>query len=130
MALVVAPSSATPPADPRRSLEDAVQDFQTVLTDDQRRELASVGGVPDADTVMAFTAQLDYECQSRKGRSIASRLYSVLQSVRTFSAVVDTFVSSNPEIAALVWGSLKFTMGVGGGRRRCRGHKLTLTRSP
>jgi hypothetical protein len=39
-------------------------------------------------------------------------LHSVLQSVREFSAVIDTFVSSHPEIAALVWGGLKLTIQV------------------
>ena len=64
---------------------------------------------------MIFTAQLDRDNQLRKGRGIASRLYSILQSMQTFSTVVDTFVSSHPEIAALVWGSVKLTMLVGDG---------------
>jgi hypothetical protein len=68
--------------------------------------------------VLVFTAQLD-SSQQRRGRSIATRLHSVLQSVREFSAVVDTFISSNPEIAALIWGSVKLTIQV-----RCAGNPL------
>ena len=34
----------------------------------------------------------------------------VLQSIQQFSSVVDTFVQANSGIAALVWGSVKFTM--------------------
>jgi hypothetical protein len=34
----------------------------------------------------------------------------MLQSIRDYSAIIDTFVSSNPVIAALVWGSVKLTM--------------------
>ena len=113
MALVLRPSSARTPAGPRESLEGAVADFQSILTDDQRRKLHSIGAIRDADTVMIFTAQLDRDNQLKKGRGIANRLYSVLQSVQTFSTVVDAFVSSHPEIAALVWGSIKLTMLVG-----------------
>ncbi|KAK4160352.1 NACHT domain protein [Cladorrhinum sp. PSN259] len=110
MALVVTPSSVGPSAGPRKSLEDAVADFQSILTDDQRRKLHDIGNIRDAETVMIFTAQLDCDNQLKKGRGIANRLYSVLQSVQTFSTVVDTFVSSHPEIAAMVWGSIKLTM--------------------
>ncbi|KAI3573042.1 ankyrin repeat protein [Fusarium oxysporum f. sp. albedinis] len=97
-------------AGPRKSLEDAIQDFQAILTDDQRQKLSSIGAIQDPDTAMIFTAQLDRDNQLKKGRGIACRLSSVLQSVQTFSTVVDTFVSSHPQIAALVWGSIKLAM--------------------
>lgn len=90
-----------------------MEDFQTILTVDQVRKLRSIGAIRNADTVMIFTAQLDRDNQLRKGRDIACRLYSVLQSVQAFSTVVDAFVSSHPEIAALVWGSVKLAMLVG-----------------
>jgi len=102
-------------AGPRESLENAIQDFQTILTDDQRRKLRNIGAIQDPDTVRIFTAQLDRESQLKKGRGIAGRLSSILQSVHRFSVVVDTFVSSHPEIAALVWGSVKLAMLVTGG---------------
>jgi len=97
---------------PAKQLNDAVEDFQKILTEDQRTKLKEIKSIPDADAVLVFTAELDYSRQDRKGRSIATRLHSVLQSVRDFSAVIDTFVSSNPEIAALVWGSVKLTIQV------------------
>ncbi|KAK2471615.1 hypothetical protein H9L39_16606, partial [Fusarium oxysporum f. sp. albedinis] len=97
-------------AGPRESLEHAIEDFQTILTDDQRRKLSNIGAIQDPDTVRIFTAQLDRESQLKKGRGIAGRLSSILQSVQRFSTVVDTFVSSRPNIAALVWGSLKLAM--------------------
>lgn len=100
--------------DPRKSLEDALDAFQAILTDDQRQKLNGIGAIRDPDTVMILTAQLDRENQLRKGSGIACRLASVLQSVQSFSAVVDTFVSSRPEIAALVWGSTKLAMLVSG----------------
>ncbi|RDA89289.1 hypothetical protein CP532_0587 [Ophiocordyceps camponoti-leonardi (nom. inval.)] len=109
MALV--PKSSLQGLDPpEKAIQDAVRDFQSILTKDQYAELQSVKAVPDADAVIIFTAQLDHSNRSRKGRSIASRLHDVLQSVREFTAVVDTFVSARPDIAALVWGSVKLTM--------------------
>ncbi|KAF5025652.1 hypothetical protein F66182_2258 [Fusarium sp. NRRL 66182] len=95
-----------------QSLENALNDFRAVLTQDQRHDLDAVRHVPDTHAVLIFTAELDAKRRTMKGHSIASRLYSVLQCVRDFSAVVDTFVSSKPEIAALVWGSIKLTMMV------------------
>jgi hypothetical protein len=112
MALIPSSPSAGVPVAPAKYLEDAVDDFQSILTDDQRTRLQKIKTIPDADAVLMFTAQLDYSSRSRKGRSIATRLHSVLQSVREFSAIIDTFVSSHPEIAALVWGSVRLTMEV------------------
>ncbi|RCI15228.1 hypothetical protein L249_6927 [Ophiocordyceps polyrhachis-furcata BCC 54312] len=109
MALV--PKSSLQGLDPpEKAIQDAVRDFQSILTNDQCAQLQSVKAVPDADAVIIFTAQLDHCNRSRKGRSIASRLHDVLQSVREFTAVVDSFVSARPDIAALVWGSIKLTM--------------------
>ncbi|KAI3327718.1 hypothetical protein HD806DRAFT_531057 [Xylariaceae sp. AK1471] len=94
----------------RGALQDALNDFQSILTEDDIRELHKVKTLPDTDAVLIFTAQLDLRNRTRTGRSVASRLYSVLQSVRDFCSVVNSFVSSHPEIAALVWGSVKLTM--------------------
>lgn len=101
-----------------QALWGAILDFQRTLTDDQRRELKSIKAVPDADAVLIFTAELDSLNRNRKGRSIASRLYSVLQSVRDFSAVVETFHSTHLGIAPLLWGSVKLTMLVSLSLRR------------
>lgn len=106
---VIAPSSPSRPAIDL-ALQVALQEFNSILTDEQRNELHRAGPVPDADSVLVFTAQLDDI--NRKGRSVATRLHTVLLSVQNFCSVVDTFVSSHPEIAALVWGSVKITMQV------------------
>jgi hypothetical protein len=107
MELATTPASAaTTPVGPQKALEDAVDGFHGILTKEQRGRLVRLGAVRDAETVMIFTAQLDRENQLKKGRGVASRLISVLRSVQAFSSVVDTFVSSKPEFAALVWGSV------------------------
>ena len=109
MALISSSCSA-PQIPPEQTLQEAIRDFQSILAEDQRQQLQRNEGVPDADAVLVFTAELDSRTRNRKGWNIASNLYSVLQSVRDFSAIVDTFVSSHPEIGALVWGSIRVAM--------------------
>jgi hypothetical protein len=123
MALVTPSSvSATKDGYVHQCLEDAIADFRTILSDDQRKELNGMSGrenIPNADAVMVFTAELDLKNRQRKGKSFASRLYPLLSSVESFCRVMtdtrasnigDVFVSSRPEIAALLWGSMKLTM--------------------
>lgn len=102
-------------AGPRKSvvgsLQEALQEFRRALNPDQEKELEAIRAVPDADSVLIFTAELDAQLQTTR-KSLAPKLFPILQSVRDFSAVVDTFVSSNPEIAALIWGSMKLTVQV------------------
>ncbi|KAL7786099.1 hypothetical protein V8C43DRAFT_290502 [Trichoderma afarasin] len=93
-----------------QTLRDSIFEFQRVLTDDQQRELQGIKMVPDAIAVLVFTAELDSLNRNRKGRSIASRLHSVLQSVRDFSAAVEAVDSTHLGIASILWGSVKLTM--------------------
>ncbi|KAF0322340.1 hypothetical protein GQ607_010421 [Colletotrichum asianum] len=66
----------------------------------------------DTSQVIAFTAGLDVVDPNRRGRSIATRLHSILETVQRFSEVVGIYVSSHPEIAALVWGSVRLAFTV------------------
>lgn len=91
-------------------LQEALQDFQNSLTPSQKTEFFLLKTLPDATTVVTFTAQLDRENAKRNSRCVASRLMGVLQSIQQFSSIVDTFVQANPAIAALVWGSVRFTI--------------------
>lgn len=93
-----------------QSLREAVREFQDALTPEQNKDLQMIKAVPDAAAVITFTAQLDEKNAQRRTRCVASRLYTLLQSVQQFSTIVDTFVSSRPNIAALVWGSIKLTL--------------------
>ena len=93
-------------------LQNAINSFRQVLTPQQLAEFNSIQSLPDTDAVLVFTAELDLRRQSQMGKSIASRLFPVLQAVHSFTGVIDTFVSSNPIIAALVWGSVKMTIQV------------------
>ncbi|KAL7807545.1 nucleoside phosphorylase domain-containing protein [Trichoderma aethiopicum] len=91
-------------------LQDAILEFQAILTPEQRCDLRNARNVPDADTVLIFTAELDLLNRNRKGTSVASRLYSLLQSVRDFSAVVETLGPAHNGVAPLIWGIVRLTM--------------------
>ncbi|KAF5682015.1 NACHT domain-containing protein [Fusarium circinatum] len=91
-------------------LQNAINSFRTVLTPEQLAEFENIQSVPDTDPVLVFTAELDLRQQNQKGKSIASRLFPVLQAVHSFTSIIETFVSSNPTIAVLIWGSVKMTM--------------------
>ncbi|MCJ1348387.1 hypothetical protein MMC31_006619 [Peltigera leucophlebia] len=91
-------------------LKTALGNFEAVLTHEQKARLRSIAAVPDATAVIAFTTQLDNENARRGSRCVASRLFTFLQSIQQFTTVVDTFVSSNPAIPALVWGSVKLAV--------------------
>ncbi|TFB02951.1 Ankyrin repeat domain-containing protein 50 [Trichoderma ghanense] len=91
-------------------LQDAILEFQTILTPEQRCELRKARNVPDVDAVLIFTAELDLLNRNRNGISVASRLLSLLQSVRDFSAVVETLGSAHNGLAPLIWGIVRLTM--------------------
>jgi hypothetical protein len=93
-----------------KSLEVALSEFGSILKDDERKQLQQIKSVPDASAAIIFTAQLDAANSARRGKSIGARAYSMLRSVQQFSGIVDTFISSHPDIAALVWGSIKLTV--------------------
>ncbi|CAH0035526.1 unnamed protein product, partial [Clonostachys rhizophaga] len=99
-----------------RAVEEAIQSFKHVLKgnglESELQEFEKEDKIPPVDAVLTFTAQLDLANPSRRGRSIATRLHPVLESVRQYTAIVDTFVSSDPKIPALIWGSIKTTLKV------------------
>lgn len=106
MALVLA--GAAPPK-PEIELAQALHDYETILSDEDRNQLHSQG-LPDAMAAINFTTLIDRECSSRRGQCMGPRLITFLESIQQFSQVVDTFVSSRPEVAALVWGGVKLAL--------------------
>jgi hypothetical protein len=106
MALVVTSSSSLP-AQPTLSLTKALQDFERSLGATQKQQFNSHCVKPDHSSVLTFVAQIDGENNSRAKRCFAPRLCSFLESIEQFVGVVETFVSSKPIIAALVWGGVK-----------------------
>ncbi|KAF4343584.1 heterokaryon incompatibility protein het-E-1 [Fusarium beomiforme] len=91
-------------------LENAVARFQAILTDDERKRLKGLKKLPhDAQSIIVFTAELDMQqAENRRGKSIASRLTSFLQ-IQQFTPAIEIYIQSNPDITALIWGSIKLT---------------------
>ncbi|RGP78965.1 hypothetical protein FLONG3_2871 [Fusarium longipes] len=93
-----------------KDLEIAIATFQATLTDDDRKQLQELKNTShDAQSIIKFTADLEKVDKGRRGKNIASRLASFLQTIQQFTPIIDTYIQSNPEITALIWGSIKLT---------------------
>lgn len=107
-AMAVALSNASP-LKPHVKLAQALDDYEKILSNDERLQLHTQGA-PDATAAINFTTVIDRECNNRRRQCMGPRLITFLESVQQFSGVVDTFVSSHPEFAALVWGGVKLAL--------------------
>jgi hypothetical protein len=94
-------------ADPTQSLNTALENFRNTLTEEQKREFWESTTKPDIASVIVFVAEIDARNSSTTRKSMAPRICTFLEATRQFTDVVNTFVSSNPIIAALVWGGIK-----------------------
>ena len=97
---------------PEAALGDALRAFESVLSPQQKIQLhdRSSGATPDAFAVYSLTTDLDRQNSNRRSRCVGARLVTFLESVQQFSTTLDTFVSSNPATAALVWGTVKIAL--------------------
>ena len=107
MALVVSNSPNNGVADPTSSLKIALVEFENILSADQKKRYHATSNALDTSTVISFAKTLDERRQGAAQRGVSSRLITFLDSLQRFTQIVDTFVSSNPKIAALVWGGAK-----------------------
>ncbi|KAJ5520881.1 hypothetical protein N7463_001334 [Penicillium fimorum] len=94
-------------ADPTQSLSTALENFQNALSKEQKRGFEESTTRPDMASVIEFVAEIDARNSSTTRRCVAPRLCTFLEATQQFTGVVDSFVSSNPTIAALVWGGIK-----------------------
>ncbi|KAL8660533.1 MAG: hypothetical protein Q9202_006456 [Teloschistes flavicans] len=106
MALALANSV---PLKPEVKLAQALNDYGKILSVEEREQLYAQGP-PDATAAINFTTLIDRDCNSSRRRCMGPRLITFLESVQQFSGVVDTFVSSHPEFAALLWGGVKLAL--------------------
>ena len=90
----------------------AIGEFQAALTQSEKNELLGHSSKPDVTSIITFMTHIDKENAHRRFRCVSARLTPVLESIQGFSTIVDTFVSSHPNIAALVWGTVKFFISV------------------
>ncbi|THX16596.1 hypothetical protein D6D13_01137 [Aureobasidium pullulans] len=94
------------------ALDDALRSFQDSLDPEQKTKFQIIKAVPDAHAVAEFTHQLDQENAKRQSRCVSARISPLLESIQQFSGIVETFVSSHPQIAALIWGSIKLVLQI------------------
>ncbi|KAB8237280.1 uncharacterized protein BDW43DRAFT_203558 [Aspergillus alliaceus] len=97
-------------ADPTKSLTAALLTFEDTLTNKQKQQYHASTVKPDAASVIAFVAEIDAKNNSTSRRCVAPRLCTFLEATQQFSSVLDTFVSSNPTLAALIWGGVKMAI--------------------
>jgi Skp family chaperone for outer membrane proteins len=95
---------------PTAPLTQALQSFENILAEEQKKQYRNTSTKPDASSVIRFVAQIDANSKGRGSRCVAPRLCTFLDATQQFVGVVDTFVSSNPTVAALLWGSVKTTI--------------------
>ena len=97
------------PLKPEINLSQALYDYEKILSVEERNQLHSQGS-PDATAAINLTTLIDGKCSSRRSQCMGPRLITFLESIQQFSQVVDVFVSSHPEVAALVWGGVKLAL--------------------
>ncbi|KAG5661908.1 hypothetical protein KAF25_004147 [Fusarium avenaceum] len=108
--LAVFSRSQVDSSDGVKELETAIARFQAILDDDDRKKLQELRTTShDSQSIVLFTAELDMLDQSRRGKSVATRLSLFLQIIEQYTPIIDTFIQSNPDITALIWGSIKLT---------------------
>ncbi|KAK6348509.1 hypothetical protein TWF718_006299 [Orbilia javanica] len=93
-------------------LEKSIEDFKLTLNPEDHNTLKNYSN-PNAEDVANFVKDLDAKLQQKQKRrkALQSSPFTIfIQSLQQFSGIVDTCVQSNPEIAALVWGGVKFVL--------------------
>ena len=90
-------------------LTQALSEYESCLSEEQKAQFRSEEA-PDAMAAVRLTGIIDKQCNEGRRRCMGPRLILFLESVHQFSTVVDAFVSSHPETAALVWGGVKLTL--------------------
>ena len=94
---------------PDVELTRALCDYEAILSDEQRQQFR-MEGMPDTRAVVQLTTAIDEQCNDRRSRCMGPRITLFLESIQQLSPVIETFVSSHPERAALVWGGVKLML--------------------
>ncbi|EPS42977.1 hypothetical protein H072_3087 [Dactylellina haptotyla CBS 200.50] len=92
----------------QQEFEKAVADFISVLKSDDKKALSASD--PTAEDVANLVKQIDNTLRPKQKRRILrnSLFETLLVSIQQFYGVIDSCTQSNPEIASLVWGGMKF----------------------
>ncbi|KAF3934908.1 hypothetical protein ABW19_dt0205838 [Dactylella cylindrospora] len=96
----------------QKRLEQAITDFKNSLKPEDRLSISQISN-PNAEDVSNFVQAIDEKLSQRQKRRRLlqnSPFETFVRSMQQFSGIVDTCVQSNPEVAALVWGGMKFVL--------------------
>ena len=110
MALTVSNASTVGASNPTASLNAALTEFENTLNADQKQQYRTTSTKPDTTSVITFVKIVDQNTHGKARSGVATRLITFLSALQQFTGVVDTFVSFNPAVAALVWGGVKTTI--------------------
>ena len=92
----------------------ALESFRQSLTDGERQRLVEMQvsdpAKPDENKVMMLIAEIDCQNSGKFSRYVAPKLQPFLDVIQQFSSAVDTFMTSGPPVAQVVWGSVKVTL--------------------
>lgn len=93
----------------RETWEQARQDYLASLPKEDIQQIEQVGSMVD------FLSRLDALKMKYQGLSLPSMLARadpLISQIQSFSTIIGTFISSHPEVAALIWGSVAFVLEV------------------
>lgn len=93
----------------RETWERARQEYLASLPKEDIRQIETVGSMTD------FLSSLDVLKSKYQGHTLPSLLAKadpLISQIQSFSTIIGTFISSHPEIAALIWGSVAFVLEV------------------
>jgi hypothetical protein len=76
------------------------------------KELERLASISSKDQLLTETRHLQIRYSERRSSRSLERIYPFLADVESFSEVIAVFVSSDPKITAIVWGSICFILKV------------------
>jgi hypothetical protein len=84
------------------------QDCLHNLSAEQKVEFESISNAtPKSEDISMLVAKIYLRNLKRKSRICADKLRIKLDPIQQYYTIVDTFIRSNPIVAALVWGAAK-----------------------
>jgi len=94
-------------------LQQAIKDFTGVLSPTEKTAIQN-GPSPERKNILELTAAINDKVFLKfQARKYVGRVQQFLETLQRFSPIIDTFVSSDPKVSALVWGSLRLLIMVG-----------------
>lgn len=96
-------------SDSQDKLQQALTDFYQLLTLEEFAVFTKTTE-PSALSVVGLTSEIDKKRSGLGLRRLGPCFEPFLKSIQRFSSVVEALISSSHQIAALVWGSVKFVV--------------------